>query len=115
MRRPFLHLLFSLILLVSQQIGVAHLMSHGNDGASRSGIAGQLASGPVRKAAPAKLLADQSCQECLFLAQLGAALPGKLPVSKQAAIDSAAVSILPAGWQSCQSPSPFDSRAPPLA
>jgi hypothetical protein len=136
-RRPFVHLLLALILLVSQQIGLSHAMSHGGDESARVGKLGRLgtsgkqAVGQAQSikainsatttlakntapATPAKLLLDQSCQDCLFLAQLGAALPGKLPVSKQAAIDTAPVLVAGVNWHATRSPSPFLSRAPPL-
>lgn len=114
-RRPLIHLLLALVLLVSQQIGLSHLMSHGTDGSTRLAESG-LQSGikALAKVSPVKLLADQSCQECLFLAQLGAALPSRLQISRQAAADPSAVLAQPADWQSRASPSPFLSRAPPL-
>lgn len=114
-RRPLIHLLLALVLLVSQQIGLSHLMSHGTDGATRLTEAGNPSgSKTLVKVSTVKLLADQSCQECLFLAQLGAALPGRLQVSRQAAANPAAMLAPPSDWQSNASPSPFLSRAPPL-
>lgn len=114
-RRPLIHLLLALVLLVSQQIGLSHLMSHGADVQSRLAVGGaQSGFKALVKVSPVKLLADQSCQECLFLAQLGAVLPGRLQVFRQAAADTAAVLAQPANWQSNASPSPFLSRAPPL-
>lgn len=113
-RRPFVHLLLALILLVSQQIGLSHAMTHGGGESARASSPAKVAKVGTTPATPAKLLLDQSCQDCLFLAQLGAALPGKLPVSKQAAIDSAPVLAPGVNWHATRSPSPFLSRAPPL-
>ncbi len=111
-RRPLVHLLLAVIMLVSQQIGLLHLVSHGGERLAEGRQSGLKV---LTKVSPVKLLGDQSCQECLFLAQLGAALPSRLQVSRQAIVDTTAVQAQPSDWQSRASPSPFLSRAPPLA
>ena len=58
----FRHLIFALLLLISQQLGLAHVYSHHNP----------VAGGMVSPEAP--LPADLPCDECLLLASFGAAL-----------------------------------------
>lgn len=66
MRRRIVHVLLSLLLLVSQQMAFAHAMSHWT---------GRLVYAPVAAGEDSELLKavaqDQSCNQCLALAQLG--------------------------------------------
>lgn len=109
--RPLLNMLLALLLLVSQHAAFAHWVAHGISGQHVSKVAGKAAG-----AAKSGLVSvDQACQECLFMAHAGSA-----PVNRalsftdgQAASDRCPRSsvLTVAG----QNPSPFRSRAPPLA
>lgn len=63
--------MLSLLLVLSQQMGIAHALSHwsGNGSGRVSASTGE------RQVRPAKSLAlDQSCEQCLAFAQIGSAL-----------------------------------------
>jgi hypothetical protein len=113
-RRPLLHMLLSLLLLLSQQAAFAHWVAHGVQGRHLVSPAADKTAVPT----PGKsglLQADQLCQECLFMAQVGS-----VPISTTASptIDLAGNGIiiaLPAFVVLAQNPSPFLSRAPPVA
>lgn len=105
-RRPLIHLLLALMLLVSQQLSFAHLMNHALQSSSESSVS-------IDKAASGKLLVHQSCQDCLAFVALGSALPPHIARFN----DFSASASLPQpsilGWFSAQSASPFLARAPP--
>ncbi len=112
---PLLHLMLAMVMLVSQQIGLSHLMSHGVDDVRRLAGKASVSASSHAKDASVNLLVENSCQDCLSLTQLGAALPGHVHASRQAVLDSFFILAQPLAWQSNVSPSPFHSRAPPSA
>lgn len=65
MRRCIVHVLLSLLLLVSQQMAFAHAMSHWTGRL----VYAPVAAGEDRELAKA-VAQDQSCNQCLALAQL---------------------------------------------
>ena len=73
MRRCIVHVLLSLLLLVSQQMAFAHAMSHWT---------GRLVYAPVSAGEDSELTKalaqDQSCNQCLALAQLATPLGSTL-------------------------------------
>lgn len=63
--------MLSLLLVLSQQMGISHALSHWSGNANGRASAGT----SERQARPAKSLAlDQSCDQCLAFAQIGSAL-----------------------------------------
>lgn len=109
-RRTLTHVLLSLLLLLSQQLAVAHVVSHW----SAQIHAPEQARADVDDAGLSRAIAqDQSCDQCLAFAQLASAL-GNTPRSfvPPALCDAAIerVSAIPAG---AHAPCPFDTRAPP--
>ena len=112
---PLLHLMLAMVMLVSQQIGLSHLMSHGADELNRLADRSRLSTPSHANDASVKLLVEKSCQDCLSLAQLGTALPGQVLASRHASLDSFFLLPQPLAWRSNASPSPFHSRAPPVA
>ncbi len=68
LRRSIVHALLSLLLLLSQQMGIAHGMSHWTgSGPNRAQLSEQGAATPG-------LALDQVCDQCLAFAQIGSAL-----------------------------------------
>lgn len=100
-RRVFAHIAFAFLLL-SQQLGIMHAISH---------ISQDAAYGSVQEK---RLPRELQCEQCLTFAAFGSGLTGALPspLFFLPEIDTAiAVSIverLPA------TPRAFDSRAPPI-
>lgn len=66
--------MLSLLLVLSQQMGIAHALSHwsgnGNGGARVSSVS----KGERQVRAGKSLALDQSCEQCLAFAQIGSAL-----------------------------------------
>jgi hypothetical protein len=105
-RRPLIHLLLVLMLLLTQQLSFAHLMNHALAGRGE-------ATAKERKSASGKLLVHQSCQECLSFAHIGSALPVNALDFCCFAGHQALLQAAPQSWVSASSPAPFLSRAPP--
>ena len=99
-RRSIQHVLLSLLLLLSQQMGVAHAVSHLSDVRQQTSQNKQL---PV----------EQMCEQCLAYAQIGSALTSAavLPVVQIAA--SVVVDGATAQYFSLRTVYAFQSRAPP--
>lgn len=114
MSRPILHLLLSLVLLVSQQMALAHGWSHWNE--EHQGAPtwqdGQPHAASDRPDSPAL---HGFCAECAADAQLDFALP--LPayaLSVPKVVDSVRVAPFTLGVQPPQA-RPYQPRAPPRA
>ena len=108
------HLLLALLLLISQQIGFAHLISHGIDTERQAKL---VAFSTAPETAPAKsgsVMLDKACSECLFLTHLGLALPGSLPVFQHSPSTALVVPFISVDGQYLHPPSPYLSRAPPV-
>ena len=112
-RRPLVHVLLSLLLLVSQQMAFAHAMSHwtGKLGSSHP------AAGPVQRELENDLSSsvaqDGSCSQCLAFAQMASAIgsspPQFAPLDLQTERAVAFVTTEAAPRTICV----FHSRAPP--
>jgi hypothetical protein len=103
--------MLSLLLVLSQQMGIAHALSHWSAG----GGAAQTARAGERQASASKSLAlDQGCNQCLAFAQIGSALD--TPVHSFPAMRSHAVAVFGGTEQSCcrRTVCVFHSRAPPV-
>lgn len=109
-RRPIFHALLALLLVLSQQLGLAHAVSHWSG--YRQGMEQvQDSDGGVN----AGLALDHNCSQCLAFAQLASAIytpEFTFPtVAFVAPLATAADSPAP-GRRNLR---PYDSRAPPLA
>lgn len=107
--------MLSLLLVLSQQMGISHALSHWS-GNGNSGNSGRTtASADERQGRASKSLAlDQSCDQCLAFAQIGTALD--TAVHSFPAARAAAVDVILAPQQSCsrRTVCVFRSRAPPV-
>lgn len=114
MSRYVLHLLLSLLLLVSQQMALAHGLSHWDD-ARQHAHAVQSGQGPGASDGPDTAALHDFCAECAFDAQLDVALP--LPHHALPLPASVAVIGTLQGVEGVLSAPllPYQSRAPPRA
>lgn len=108
------HLLLALLLLISQQIGFAHLISHGIDTERQAKFVSFSTAPDAAPATSTSVMLDKACSECLFLTHLGLALPGSLPVFQHSSPAALVVSFIPIDEQYRHTPSPYLSRAPPV-
>ena len=109
-QRLLLPLVLSLALLVSQQLGFAHAMSH------LASEDGRPAASEAERSAPGapKLLAD-GCVHCPAYAQLAFALTGTARRAPDVDLAYARPTIAPLLARGIAAPVHFQSRAPPRA
>ncbi|MBY0557153.1 MAG: hypothetical protein K2P77_08125 [Burkholderiaceae bacterium] len=119
-RRHFLHVLLSLLLVFSQQMGYSHALTHA---ASVAGVVNvlELADASALEHAEdagqsgiTKLGFDHSCAQCLAFAQLAAAADTRFhsfPLRDARAVVSPVQPAAPAGVAICCG---YHSRAPPV-
>ena len=112
LRRTFAPALLALLLVLSQQMGMAHALAHALAHVLTHALAhGQSQSQDghdVKSLAP-----DQGCAQCLAFAQIGSALDTP-PHFFPAARDTAAAIALPGAQPKClRTVCVFQSRAPP--
>lgn len=114
-RRPFVYVLLSLLLVLSQQMGYSHALTHWSNIKTVSQQFGDAAdSTDSADVPPAKSLAmDQACEQCLAFAQIGTAVHSgfhSFPISRdtETAFDT---SVMPAPCR--RTVCAFHSRAPP--
>jgi hypothetical protein len=111
MRRSTFRLLLSLLLLMSQQMAIAHAVSHWTGRAAPTALQQKFGEPNLSEAATL----DQICSQCLAFAQIGggvgsapfrfiAADPGSSPVCAELVHDAGARTV-------CA----YHSRAPPVA
>lgn len=109
MRRSAVHVLLSLLLLVTQQIGATHVYSHWTGAGAAQ--AARADSDNHRKQAAA----HASCDQCLSIAQIAVAL-ASVPLGIAASALAFGPIALPATSAAClRTTCVFQSRAPPLA
>jgi hypothetical protein len=111
-RRPIVYVLLSLLLVLSQQMGISHALSHLSTSRGGAALSVQQNGGEVRAAK--QLALDQSCDQCLAFAQIGTALDTgfySFPVASNA---TAAVDATLAQSACRRTVCPFQSRAPPV-
>ncbi len=114
LHRSLAYALLSLLLVLSQQMGISHGMSHWADGAPAAQSALQDAGQNGRHAAKS-LAVDQSCAQCLAFAQIGSILAAPFH-SVPALHSSAPTSIAALTPPTClRTVCVFQSRAPPAA
>lgn len=112
LKRQIAYALLSLLLVLSQQLGMAHAISHWSD-VRQSGEAVQRID--AEKGGSAGLALDHNCSQCAAFAQLASALPTQEYLFPAVAYGTPAVATATAQAQPAPSARPYDSRAPPLA
>lgn len=116
-------LALALLLLVTQQWGLAHWLQHRGAAAAVQGAAagatpGHAAADPARvsataAAADADTAADTACVTCLALAGLGALVPPQPPVWAPAQAQASAPASRAVPALRAADRTPFHARAPP--
>lgn len=111
-RQAIVRVLLSLLLLMSQQMALAHAMSHWTGSLEGAPLVHQVDDDGSLSAAIAQ---DQTCQQCLAFAQIATPL-GSTPRSFAAA-DTASSALLATDTQAAcaRTVCVFRSRAPPQA
>lgn len=111
MRPVLFRLLLSLLLLVSQQIGMTHGYTHlsvAGEGGARANVASEADKGSKR-------LADLSCDDCLSIAQIAVAIGSPILTAAASPFSFGPVAT-PATLVSClRTTCVFQPRAPPQA
>jgi hypothetical protein len=109
MSRSLVHVLLSLLLLVSQQLSLGHAYSHWTD--VRESIARQ-ADDDSR---PSKPILHEQCGQCAASAQVAFALPSALRQFIPAELAYVVPSLAPTPGICLLAACPFQPRGPPLA
>ena len=111
--RHFLHVLLAVLLVLSQQLGMAHAVSHWSD--FRNGSEQQLAADSGDSGVSAGLALDHNCSQCAAFASLATAI--HTPSFTFPAVDYSAPQAGVALPQllGARTARAYDSRAPPLA
>lgn len=111
--RNFLHVLLAVLLVLSQQLGMAHAVSHWSD--FRRGTEQQRATDVDGNGPSAGLTLDHNCSECAAFASLASAI--HTPRFTFLAVDYSApqsgVAVLQ--LHGARTARAYDSRAPPRA
>jgi hypothetical protein len=110
-RQAFIRVLLSLLLLISQQMATSHLLSH-LTGSSDSAAASHLVQSDdeLSKA----FAQDQTCNQCLAIAQLAGPLPSTPPAFIIPHQPNFAVSDVTVPLAGARIILAFQSRAPPV-
>ena len=111
-RQAFVRVLLSLLLLISQQMATTHVLSHLTGKLDKVAAAQMTADSDT--ALKSALAQDQSCNQCLALAQMAGPLvssPPQLDVPHQASFAIAGIPARPVGARIILA---FQSRAPPV-
>jgi hypothetical protein len=115
MPRSLTHVLLSLLLLITQQLSLAHGYTHWNEISERIAEAQAVAAAPDGPAKPAKPGLHDLCGQCQASAQIAFALPNTLRQFVPAEL-AYAVPSLPATPGICLlAECPFQPRGPPQA
>ena len=111
--RHFLHVLLAVLLVLSQQLGMAHAVSHWSD--FRHTNERQQASDVDGKGLSAGLALDHNCSQCAAFASLASAIhtPNFTFLSVDYSAPQAGVALQQ--LTDARSARAYDSRAPPLA
>jgi hypothetical protein len=109
-RRAFNHFLMSLMLLIAQQMAIAHGMAHwGARVAAASAPHHASLDGGVSKS----LLQDQGCDQCVVFAQLASAVGQELRTFAPPAASGQAIAGVCSPRMRAHAACGFRSRAPP--
>lgn len=107
-RRIAIRFMLSLLLLLSQQMALTHAMSHWAGAAHAQQVAGEEDS-----RLSAAVAQDQSCDQCLALAQIAGAVGSSEFRFVAAAGERLGISTAPTDGPFSPAHPPFHSRAPP--
>lgn len=113
MPRSLIHVLLSLLLLVSQQLSLAHGYSHWTEVSERIAQAQAAAAAPDDGGKPSKPGLHDLCGQCAASAQIAYALPNTLRQFVPAELSYAAPSLAPTPGICLLAACPFQQRAPP--
>ncbi|MGJ7914173.1 hypothetical protein ACI48D_01650 [Massilia sp. LXY-6] len=111
MSRSLVHVLLSLLLLVSQQLSLGHAYSHWTD--ARESLTRQTANSPGGKQSKPGL--HEQCGQCAASAQVAFALPATLRQFIPAELAYAVPSLAPTPGICLLTACPFQQRGPPRA
>jgi hypothetical protein len=115
MQRRFVHILLSLLLLVSQQMAFAHAMSHWSGKLGPAHPVVKLVDAAGDSDLSSAVAQDQSCSQCLVFAQMASAIGSTprqfVPLDLQAERAGGFVATEAAPRTVCV----FHSRAPPTS
>jgi hypothetical protein len=112
-RRDLVHLLLALLLVLSQQMGISHAVSH-LSAVRHVAEQAQLLSQDADGSASPGLALDQNCSQCLAFAQIASAIDTPF-YSFPAVLQGAPLVLAFATPQACQrTVCVFQSRAPPV-
>ncbi|MBY0243505.1 MAG: hypothetical protein K2X55_29795 [Burkholderiaceae bacterium] len=114
-KRQIVYALLSLLLVLSQQLGMVHAISHWSDSRQSGQAAQQLQQPDLEKGGSAGLALDHNCSQCAAFAQLASALPTQDYAFPAVAYSALAIALATAQPQRAPFTRPYDSRAPPLA
>ena len=110
-RRSIVHVFLALLLLLTQQIGVAHVYTHWSSIDRPTAQLTDEEHAEHRK----RVAADKLCAECVTAAQIAAAITSS-PLTLELSTISAGPIAMPATLSACERTTCFfQSRAPPLA
>lgn len=116
LQRPVLHIVLSLILLLSQQVGWAHVISHigGLTQANQLKLEIGQAQPKIEQSLEQTLAQSWACEQCLAFAQLSSALPLDLPAPVKASAPQLAPFDLSSVTPCRLAAPPYSARAPPI-
>ncbi|NYE60295.1 hypothetical protein FHW58_001447 [Duganella sp. 1224] len=109
--RPFVHVFLALLLLLTQQVGVAHIYTHWIGAEQQELQLTEEGQAEHRK----RLAVHKVCAECVSVAQMAAAITSS-PLTLAISTLSTGPVTVPATLPACERTTcVFHSRAPPLA
>jgi hypothetical protein len=113
-RRPIVFVLLSLLLVLTQQMGFTHALSHWSG--QRTGETVQLTAqlNDDDDGSPKAQSFDQSCEQCLAFAQIGTPLDVHVYSFPVTSNDASAVAVASAPLLCQRTVCVFRSRAPPV-
>lgn len=110
-RRSIVHVFLSLLLLLTQQIGVAHVYTHWSSIDRPAARLSEEEQAEHRK----RIAAHKLCVECVSAAQIAAAITSSPPTLELSTISAGPIAM-PVTLSACERTTCFfQSRAPPLA
>jgi hypothetical protein len=111
-RRSLTRVLLSLLLLISQQMAMSHVVSHW---AGSRGAAAQLHQERKDGALSKAFAQDQTCEQCLAFAQFANAIGNTPRWFAAEAVGSSVVAVRATGADCVRTICVFQPRAPPAA
>jgi hypothetical protein len=115
MPRSLIHVLLSLLLLVTQQLSLAHGYTHWADISERIAQVRAEDTGPDDSGKPSKPGLHDLCGQCAASAQIAYALPNTLRQFVPAELAYATPSLPPTAGICLLAACPFQQRGPPQA